>query len=101
MQEITLNAIKSQRVTVSLNNTSYTIRIHQRSTGLFLDLYLGDTAIAQGVLCLNCNWIVRYAYLGFPGDLVFVDTKGAADPYWDELGGRFKLYFLTSSEISS
>lgn len=101
MQEITLNAIKSQRVTVSLNNTSYTIRIHQRSTGLFLDIYLGESAIAQGILCLNCNWVVRYSYLGFPGDLVFVDKKGSSAPYWDELGSRFRLYFLTTSEISS
>ncbi|MHA8126950.1 phage baseplate plug family protein [Klebsiella pneumoniae] len=53
----------------------------------------------QGVLCLNCVYLVRYKYLGFSGDLVFVDSKGTADPYYDEIGTRFKLYYATSSEV--
>ena len=63
------------------------------------DLYVDDKPIFQGVLCLNCVYLVRYKYLGFSGDLVFVDSKGTADPYYDEIGTRFKLYYATSSEV--
>ncbi|MGV1221569.1 phage baseplate plug family protein [Klebsiella pneumoniae] len=48
---------------------------------------------------MNCVYLVRYKYLGFSGDLVFVDSKGTADPYYDEIGTRFKLYYATSSEV--
>ncbi|MCW9309511.1 hypothetical protein N5F18_26425, partial [Klebsiella pneumoniae] len=63
------------------------------------DLFNKAKPIFQGVLCLNCVYLVRYKYLGFSGDLVFVDSKGTADPYYDEIGTRFKLYYATSSEV--
>lgn len=53
----------------------------------------------QGVLCLNCIYLVRYKYLGFKGDLIFVDTKGDSDPVYDEIGTRFKLYYASSDEV--
>ncbi|WP_404851567.1 hypothetical protein P5M00_15075 [Enterobacter asburiae] len=63
-----------------------------------LRLYLW---IAQGVLCHNCNKIVRYPYLGFKGELFFADTKGSLDPFYDELGTRFKLFYATADEIAA
>ncbi|CAH0195862.1 hypothetical protein SRABI106_01418 [Rahnella aquatilis] len=99
MQEIPLSPSKSQEVVASLNNQTCKIKLHQRSTGFYMDLYIGDKAIAQGVICLNCNYMVRYPYLGFSGDLVFVDTKGTDDPAYDEIGTRFKLYYLTKEEM--
>lgn len=100
MQQISLQASKSQEVSVTLNNQSCKIKLHQRSTGFYMDLYVNDSPIMQGVICLNCNFMVRYKYLGFSGDLVFVDTKGANDPVWDEIGTRYQLYYLTADEIA-
>lgn len=100
MQEITLSAQKGQQFTVSLGGQSSSIRLHQRSTGLYMDLYISHSPIIQGVICLNCNRMVRYDYLGFSGELVFVDTKGTLDPVWDELGSRYKLFYLTAEELS-
>lgn len=100
MQEISLQPSKSQQVNVLLGAQNCSIKLHQRSTGFYMDLYIGDKAIAQGVICLNCNYMVRYPYLGFSGDLVFVDTKGTDDPAYDEIGTRFKLYYLTADEIA-
>lgn len=99
MQEISLSPSLSQKVYVTLGGQNCAIKLHQRSTGIYADLYVDDKPIFQGVLCLNCVYLVRYKYLGFSGDLVFVDSKGTADPYYDEIGTRFKLYYATSSEV--
>lgn len=100
MQEVSLQPSKSQQVSVTLNNQNCSIKLHQRSTGFYMDLYVDEKPIMQGVVCLNCNYMVRYPYLGFSGDLVFVDTKGTDDPSYDEIGTRFKLYYLTADEIA-
>jgi len=99
MQEISLQPSKSQKVNVTLAGQSCSIKLHQRSTGFYMDLYVGDKAIMQGVICLNSTRMVRYAYLGFVGDLVFIDSKGSLDPSYDEIGTRFKLYYLTAEEL--
>lgn len=49
MQTITLQPIKAQELTVKLGEQSLTLRIFQRSTGLYMDIGLGDVWIAQGV----------------------------------------------------
>ncbi|HBX8018331.1 TPA: hypothetical protein MIH01_13120 [Klebsiella pneumoniae] len=99
MQEISLSPSLSQKVYVTLGGQNCAIKLHQRSTGLYIDLYVDDTAVMQGVLCLNCIYLVRYKYLGFNGDLIFVDTKGDSNPVYDEIGTRFKLYYATSDEV--
>lgn len=48
---------------------------------VFLDLYVNDVLIIGGVLCRNETRIVRDAYLGFIGDLAFIDLDGDSDPY--------------------
>lgn len=58
---------------------------------MFLDLYVSDALILAGVPCLAFVGIVRNIYLGFVGELVFVDTQGQADPYYAGLGARWRL----------
>ena len=53
----------------------------------------------QGVPCLYGNRMVRYSYLGFVGDLVFLDNVGQTDPYWEGLGSRYILYYIEESEL--
>lgn len=101
MQNISLKPLKAQEVSVNLGGQNVTLRIVQRNTGLFMDVGLDDRWIAQGVLCLNCNKIVRYSYLGFIGELFFADTKGGEDPVYDELGTRYKLFYATADEMAA
>lgn len=101
MQEIALQAQTSQTFTVDLSGQSCQIRIVQRSTGIYLDLYVNSAPVVQGVICINCVKIVRYSYLGFSGDLVIVDTQGETDPSYDELGSRYRLYYLSPEDIES
>lgn len=101
MQNISLKPLKAQEVSVNLDGQSVTLRIVQRSTGMFIDVGLDNLWIAQGVLCHNCNKIVRYPYLGFKGELFFADTKGSLDPVYDELGTRFKLFYAAADEMAA
>lgn len=100
MQEISLQPSKAQEIRVTLGSQPCRLRLHQRSTGFYLDLQVDDVPVMQGVICLNCTRLVRYPYLRFQGDLVFVDTLGTDNPEWDGIGERFKLYYLTPEELS-
>lgn len=100
MLEISLEPVKGQTLHVSLSGQRVTLRINQRTSGMFIDIGVDEIWIAQGVLCLNCNRLVRYPHLKFSGDLFFVDTKGSCDPIYDELGTRYKLFYATAEEMS-
>ena len=63
---------------------------------LFMDVLVNGVLIIGGVLCLNQNLIVRNAYLGFVGDLSFVDTIGQDDPVYTGLGTRWLLTYWPS-----
>lgn len=94
MQIVPLKAVPSQVVRVNLNSQACTIRVYQKSFGLFLDLLVNDVLIIAGRLCLNGVRLVQDDYLGFLGDLAFLDTSGTDDPEASGLGGRFVLSYI-------
>lgn len=94
---IPLRAIPNQTVIVRLNEQVSQINVMQKPQGLFLDLLVENSPIVMGVICQNLNAIVRDAYLGFVGDLAWIDNQGADDPYYTGIGGvgaRFNLMYL-------
>lgn len=64
---------------------------HVVTPQMFMNLAVGDVPMLDGAPCLAGVGIVRDAYLGFQGELVFLDTQGDADPYYDGLGTRWVL----------
>lgn len=94
---IPTQAVPAQRISVQLANQSCVIMLRQKLTGMYLDLYVNDALVIGGVICENSNRIVRNDYLGFIGDLIFIDTQGTTDPYYTGLGVR---YFLTYLEVA-
>lgn len=96
---IPLLATPSQFLNVQLGDQLCSIKVYARRYGMFLDLYVNDVLIIGGVLCLNLVKIVRSAYLGFAGDLVFNDTQGNSDPTYLGLGDRYVLLWLEPDEI--
>lgn len=100
-QIIPLQPVPSQQVTVSLGNQTCQILVNQKLTGIYLDLYVNNSLIIGGVICQNLNRIVRNAYLGFIGDLCFVDSQGKEDPVDTGLGDRFNLAYLTADEVAA
>ena len=90
---IPLSAVPSQTVTVSLGDQRVRLNVRQRAFGLFVDIYVNDALLLGGVLARNLNRLVRSAYLGFRGDLFFLDTQGKSDPDGTGVGDRFVLVY--------
>lgn len=89
IQEIPLIVAPSQSMSVQLGGQSCRIAVYQKTTGLYVDLYVSDRLIISGVTAENNNRIVRSIYLGFMGDMYFTDTQGASDPDYTGFDGRF------------
>ncbi len=93
MQVVPLAAMPSQSFTVALGAQQCQISVYQKSTGLFLDLIANGSNVVTAMLCINGVGLVREAYLGFSGQLAFVDTQGSNDPTYDGLGSRYILTY--------
>jgi hypothetical protein len=98
---IPLIATPSQTLAVLLNQQSCSINVYQKSTGLFVDLTLNGNLLIGGVVCHDRTLIVRDTYLGFVGDLAFIDTQGTDDPSYTNLGTRWVLDYLTPTDIAT
>jgi hypothetical protein len=95
---VPVRPLPNQQVQCQLNGQACTINVFQQAFGLYADLFVGAQAIVQGVIAHNLTRIVRSAYLGFSGDLVFFDTQGTDDPIYTGLGSRFVLVYLAPGE---
>ncbi|MGP9421489.1 phage baseplate plug family protein [Ewingella sp. AOP9-I1-14] len=99
MRSISIEPVKSQTISVDLAGQQCSIRLIQRETFMYMDLTVNGNPIMQGVPCLYGNKIVRYKYLKFIGDLVFMDNTGQLNPSYEGLGERFILYYLEGSDL--
>lgn len=100
MKVIPLAAVPSQTLSVLLANQNCQIKVYQKTTGLYVDLYVNNVAVVTGVVCRNAVQVVRQTYLGFVGDLTFLDTQGASDPTYDGLGARYQFVYLEASDLT-
>jgi hypothetical protein len=98
---IPLQAAPSQSFNVTLNGQACQIALYQKGELFYIDLSIGSKVIRQGRMVRNATRLVRYAYLGFIGDLVMFDTQGHSDPTYDGLGVRYQLYYLSPDELSA
>lgn len=104
MQIVPIQPLPNQTLQVQLGLQPCTINVYQQLYGLFVDVFVGDALIIAGVVAENLNRIVRSRYLGFAGDLVFLDTQSSdladgADPVYTGLGSRFLLVYLEAAEL--
>ena len=103
-QSVPLQPIPNQTVQCQLGGQACTLNVYQESTGLFMDVITAAGAVVTGRICLNATLIVRYAYLGFIGDLEFLDTQNLSDPSdpdYTGLGDRFVLIYLSAEEVAA
>ena len=99
MLTISIEPNKSQSISVSLAGQQCVIRMIQRESFIYMDLTVNGNPIMQGIPCLYGNKMVGYSYLGFKGDLVFLDSDAQQDPHWDGLGKRHILYYIEENEL--
>ena len=96
---VPLQPLPNQLVTVTLSEQVCKIAVYQKEQGLFLDLTVDNVTLLAGVICENLNRIVRSIYIGFSGDLAFIDNQGSNDPEYTGLGSRWSLAYLTEAEL--
>ena len=101
MRIIPLQAIASQVVLANLAGQNCQVSVYQKSTGLYCDVYLNNSIIIAGSLCLDRVKIVRDMYHGLIGDLAFVDQQGRNDPDYTGFGIRYLLYYLEASDFAA
>lgn len=101
MNIIPLQPIPAQSFGVMLGGLSCRLSVYQKSTGMYLDLSIEGASVILGVLCHDRVLLVRQAYLGFVGDLAFIDTQGTSDPVYGDLGTRYQLLYLTPGDVSA
>jgi len=100
MQIVPVKPLRNQTINVQLAGQNCTLNIYQKSTGMFMDVLVDGSQIIGGVICQNLNRIVRSLYLGFVGDFCFIDNQeGTADPFYLELGTRFILAYLETTDL--
>lgn len=99
MKRIPLQPVAAQALSVVLSGQNCQISVYQKNTGVYLDLEVDNSPIVTTVLCHDRVRLVRSAYLGFVGDLTFVDTQGHADPEYQGLGTRFVLAYMEPLEL--
>lgn len=102
MQFIPLQSIPNQTLTILLGGQLAKLSIYTLLDGnLYMDVLVNDAAVITGVICMNENLIVRDIYLGFIGDLAFVDTQGSNNPVYTGLGVRYQLAYLSAAEAAA
>ncbi|AMM14250.1 hypothetical protein AX768_09225 [Burkholderia sp. PAMC 28687] len=99
MKSIPISATPSQKLNSVLGGQNCQLKVYQKTTGLYVDVYVNNAPIVQGAIARDRVRIVRHAYLGFVGDLAFVDTQGTSDPQSTGLGSRYSLIYLEASDL--
>ena len=94
MNVIPLQSVPSQTFSILLAGQDCKISVFQKGVSMYMTLIVNNTPLLSTVICRNLVKIVRYGYLGFIGNLVFIDTQGDNDPTYDGLGTRYKLIYI-------
>ena len=101
MQVVPLQPIANQTLQVQLNGQACTLNVFQFAYGLFVSIFLGNQLIKASVIGNYGTRLVLDAYLGFSGDLLFVDTQGSENPLYYGLGARWQLVYLAPADLSA
>lgn len=101
MQQIALQPVPSQILSIVLDGQNCQIAVYQKTQGLFVDLNVNGADISTAVIAHDVVPLVPTTYLGFAGNLIFTDTQGSNDPTFDGLGSRYQLVYLTAAEVAS
>lgn len=93
---IALSPVPNQTVAFQASGHRVSLTLRTLPNGALLaDVVMDGSTIAAGRTCLDRTAIIRRAYVGFPGDLAFVDTQGTLDPAASGLGTRYLLAWIS------
>jgi len=98
MMQIPIQPEANQIVKTVVGGQNVQILLQQKPRGIFVDVNADGVDISAGVLALNETPLISRDYMGFEGNLYFIDTQGAADPEYTGLGERFQLVYIDAAE---
>lgn len=98
MQQIPLQPVPSQTLQVNLAGQNCEIAVYLLGTHLYVDLSVNGALISSAVIAQNNNPLVPTVYLGFLGNIQFIDLQGTSNPTYDGLGTRYMLLYLTEDD---
>lgn len=96
--QVPLQPVPSQQLQIVLGGQNCQIAVYLLGPNLFVDTNVNGADISTAVLALNMVPLVPTVYLGFAGNLVFLDTQGNSDPEYTGLGSRYQLLYITESD---
>lgn len=100
---VPIQPLKSLVLQVNLNGQVCNFAIYAKGVNgskLYMDLAVNGTTILSCAICQNRVLMVRFKYLGFIGDLAWVDMQGVTDPVWSGLGTRYQLVYLAPGDYT-
>lgn len=114
-QEVTLtNQSASQTLSINLGGQPCQIALQTLGLGtdahLYFSLSVAGAAVVTARVCRNLQLLLASSrYYGFQGDFMFVDNQAivgqelqtGVDPFWQGLGTRFELLYLTAAEMAT
>lgn len=110
-----IGAVPAQTFQVVLNGQNCSFSLYTRTgydftditlsttnTNLYMDLSVNGVPITTGVICLNQKrLLVNRQYLGFVGDLMFIDMQGTEDPQYSGLGSRWQFVYVEAADLAA
>lgn len=100
MQTIPLQPVPSQSLAVVLGGQNCQLLIQQKTQGLFVDINSDGVDVVNCVIARDAVSLMCRQYLGFVGNLMFIDTHGSSDPEASGLGSRFQLVYFSAEEYA-
>ena len=98
MLKIPLMSVPNQRLQTQIDGITYALVLTQRTTGMFIDIYVDGVAACLGVVCIDRAPITA---LGYDGAFVFIDNSGnSVNPEWSLLNDSVFLYYVTAAELA-
>lgn len=105
MVKIPLTPWPNQELQTDLDDQMCTLRVYERAGFMYLDLTVGSSLIASGMLCLPTTPVLPDTITGFSGNFYVVDMLAAsgatqAKPSYTGWGTRWQLCYLTAAELA-
>lgn len=99
MIEVSTQPIPNQTFRIVLAGQNCFITLRTLAGQLYFSLSIDGKSITNSTICRNGSYLVLFKYLGFVGNLMFIDSQGELDPTYDGLGSRYSLIYFEGSEI--
>jgi hypothetical protein len=106
MIEVPLAKTPNQEFEIELEGQACTITVRQLNDYVYLSSWLDSTLIVENAICMPLELILQGSKAHqFNGNFLFYDVTAPQDlqdnPDYEEFSDRFKLLYLTDSEIEA